>query len=33
MKKRNNEAAADIEALFSELLGANAKVKRKVGNG
>ena len=33
MKKRNNEAAADVEALFSELLGANAKIKRKVGNG
>ena len=33
MKKRNNEAAADIKALFTELLGANLKIKAKVGNG
>lgn len=33
MKKRNNDAAKDIEALFTELLGANAKIKKKVANG
>ncbi len=32
MKKRNNDAAKDIEALFTELLGANAKIKKKVAN-
>lgn len=33
MKKRNNDAAKDIEALFTELLGTNAKIKKKVANG
>jgi chromosome partitioning protein len=37
MKKRNNDAASDIESLFDELLGSVAKqvakAKKKVGNG
>lgn len=33
MKKGNNDAAKDIDALFTELLGVNAKIKKNVANG